>query len=140
VDAEDHARPASWMRVPTLASLELAAVGWRVLCRLPVAARVLADSDAVGSDEERCGPRLFSVEEVAAALGVSERWLADECRANQVTHVFIARKRRFTAAQVQQLVDRFTVTPIADRLAEAHRDRAMRRIEREAVAAGRSRR
>ena len=121
-------------------SLEVAAVGWRVLRRLPVAARVLADSNAAGSDEERCAPRLFSVEEVAAALGVSERWLADECRANRVTHVFIARKRRFTAAQVQHLVDRFTVTPIADRLAEAHRDRVMRRIEREASAAGRPRR
>jgi hypothetical protein len=121
------------------ATLAVAATGWRVLRRLPIAGRILAGittgiptgiTAADGSDEPN-GPKLFTVEEVAAVIGVSQRWLADECRANRVTHVHLARKRRFTVDQVHALLDRFTVTPIADRLAGSHRARVMRRLERE---------
>jgi hypothetical protein len=81
-------------------------------------------------------PKLFTVEEVAAAVGVSPRWLADECRADRVVHVLIARKRRFTADQVDQLLQRHTVQPAADRRADAARARVIRRLDREAAQRG----
>ena len=53
-----------------------------------------------GMDDDKI---YFTVEEAADQIGVSERWLADQCRAGTVEHVHIARKRRFTRQQVLKL-------------------------------------
>jgi excisionase family DNA binding protein len=63
---------------------------------------------ADGGREGESAAKLLTVDAVAELLGVSSRWLADECRAGRVTHVHIARKRRFTAKQVEQLIERFS--------------------------------
>jgi hypothetical protein len=141
-DAENVSLVPRWAEL-SQATLAIATASWRVLRRLPTAGRILAGITtgitAADGFNESNGPKLFTVEEVAALIGVSQRWLADECRANRVTHVHLARRRRFTADQVHALLDRFTVTPIADRLAESHRARIMRRLERESAPARRRR-
>jgi len=77
----------------------------------------------------------YTVSEVAARLGVSTRWLADECRAGRVEHIHIARRRRFTANQVDALILKYTVEPTdaiseeAKRLART-RDRVAGRLVR----------
>jgi excisionase family DNA binding protein len=73
----------------------------------------------------------FTVNEVAKRLGVSTRWLADECRAGRVEHVHIARRRRFTVAQVDALVARHTVLPEAAATVDVSRlDRTRERVVR----------
>jgi excisionase family DNA binding protein len=57
----------------------------------------------------------YTIEEVARRLRVSARWLADECRAERVEHVHIARQRRFTKQQVDALIAGRTVVPSADK-------------------------
>jgi hypothetical protein len=78
----------------------------------------------------------FTVAEVATRLGVSIGWLADECRAGRVEHMHIARRRRFTSAQVAALVAQHTVqaTPadmpeLTQRLART-RERVTRGLQR----------
>ncbi|MEU4244012.1 helix-turn-helix domain-containing protein [Actinoplanes sp. NPDC026619] len=82
----------------------------------------------VDTDEEEL---YFSVEQVARQLKVSARWLADQCREGRVEHVHIARKRKFTRAQVQKLLDTHTVQPakVADQ--ERGYERAVRRVQRD---------
>lgn len=63
-------------------------------------------------------------------LKMSARWLADQCRAEKVEHVHLARQRRFTPAQIQALVARRTVRPVADLKLDATRQRLLRLIER----------
>jgi hypothetical protein len=104
----EHISPVSRWAELSQATLAIATTGRRVLRRLPIAGRILAGITtgiptgitAVDGSDEPNGPKLFTVEQVAAVIGVSQRWLADECRANRVTHVHLARKRRFTADQV----------------------------------------
>ncbi|GAA2369423.1 helix-turn-helix domain-containing protein [Dactylosporangium salmoneum] len=73
--------------------------------------------------------RYYDIPEVAKLIRVSARWLADECRAGRVEHVHIARKRRFTAAQVETLMAANTVkaapTPV-----ETARTRAEKNLRR----------
>lgn len=73
----------------------------------------------------------YSVEQVARRLKVSTRWLADQCRAELVEHVYIARKRKFTPAQVEKLLSTHTVEPVdfADR--NRSYERAARRVQRD---------
>lgn len=77
----------------------------------------------------------YTVSEVARRLGVSSRWLADECRAGRIEHVHIARRRRFTAKQVDALIAKHTVEP-TEVTNEGHnrlyktRDRVARRLAR----------
>ncbi|WP_203820536.1 hypothetical protein [Paractinoplanes ferrugineus] len=73
----------------------------------------------------------FSVEQVAAKLKVSARWLADQCRDGRVEHVHLARKRKFTPAQVQKLLDSHTVKPAEVREQERGHERAVQRVLRE---------
>jgi excisionase family DNA binding protein len=79
--------------------------------------------------------RYYTVAEVAKRLGVSSRWLADECRAGRIEHIHIARRRRFTAEQVGALIAKHTVKPRIppnednERL-ERTRDRVTRRLTR----------
>lgn len=72
-----------------------------------------------------------TVAQVARRLGISARWLADECRAGRVEHVYIARRRRFTPEQVDSLVRKHTIEPTptceATQL-ERTRDRVTRRL------------
>jgi hypothetical protein len=58
--------------------------------------------------------RLFTVDEVARRLGVSARWLADQCQAERVEHVHLVRQCRFTDAQVDALVVSYPVRPGAE--------------------------
>lgn len=51
----------------------------------------------------------YTVSQVAKMLGVSSRWLADRCRAEEVDHVYMARKRKFTPAQVEKVLKQYTV-------------------------------
>lgn len=74
--------------------------------------------------------RLLRVEEVARRLGVSARWLADQCRAERVEHVHVARQRRFTMAQFEALIARFTVRPRADVQLDATKARVLRMLAR----------
>lgn len=73
--------------------------------------------------------RYYKVSEVAELIQVSARWLADECRAGRVEHVHIARKRRFTSAQVAKLMAKHTVTAEVTPADEA-RLRAERNLQR----------
>jgi hypothetical protein len=69
----------------------------------------------------------YTVGQVAKMLGVSPRWLADRCRAEEVDHVYMARKRKFTPEQVKQVLAQYTVKG-PDREAE---QRELERIARE---------
>jgi hypothetical protein len=69
----------------------------------------------------------YTVGQVANMLGVSPRWLADRCRAEEVDHVYMARKRKFTPEQVKQVLAQYTVKG-PDREAE---QRELERIARE---------
>ncbi|MGH8793571.1 MAG: hypothetical protein ACRDXX_13120 [Stackebrandtia sp.] len=66
---------------------------------------------------------LLTVDDLVAAYGVGRRWLADQCRANRVEHVYMSRKRLFTKAQAEAIVAQFTVRP-----APTAREREMARI------------
>ena len=72
----------------------------------------------------------YTVDEVARLLGISPRWLADECRAERVEHVHIARKRRFTSEQVARLLAAKTVSPITPERRAAVTANAVRRLSR----------
>lgn len=76
-------------------------------------------------------PIYYSVAEVAERLKVSKRWLEDQCRSELVEHVHLARKRKFTPAQVQKLLERHTVTPPKTRTREKPLERIARTLERE---------
>lgn len=69
----------------------------------------------------------YTVSQVARMIGVSSRWLADRCRAEEVDHVYMARKRKFTPEQVKQVMAHYTVKG-PDREAE---QRELERIARE---------
>jgi hypothetical protein len=73
----------------------------------------------------------FSVEEVARRLNVSPRWLADQCRDGRVEHVHLARKRKFTPAQVEKLLATHTVKPAEVEARERGYERAVRRVQRD---------
>jgi len=73
----------------------------------------------------------YTVGQVAKMLGVSSRWLADRCRAEEVDHVYMARKRKFTPAQVEKVLAQYTVEG-PDREAE---QKELERIARKAQAA-----
>ncbi|GAA0739636.1 helix-turn-helix domain-containing protein [Dactylosporangium roseum] len=93
-------------------------------------------SSANGGGEVEPAGKLLTIDAVAELLGVSSRWLADECRAGRIAHVHIARKRRFTAKQVDQLIERFSVQPQQEepeRLHPAVSNRVYRRLQRQGV-------
>jgi hypothetical protein len=69
----------------------------------------------------------YTVSQVAQMIGVSSRWLADRCRAEEVDHIYMARKRKFTPEQVKQVMAQYTVKG-PDREAE---QRELERIARE---------
>jgi hypothetical protein len=74
---------------------------------------------------------LATIADVAARLGISARWLADECRAGRIEHVYIARRRRFTPEQIDALLRKHTVEPPLNNEAtqlERTRDRVARRL------------
>lgn len=73
--------------------------------------------------------RYFDIPEVARLIRVSARWLADECRSGRVEHVYIARKRRFTAAQVETLMAANTIKALATP-EETARTRAEKNLRR----------
>ena len=74
--------------------------------------------------------RRYTIAEVAAELGVSQRWLADQCRSERVEHLFVARRRFFTEEQLARLIASFSVVPVG-RLdpKEIQREKVKRRLE-----------
>jgi hypothetical protein len=71
------------------------------------------------------------VEEAADLIGVSSRWLADECRAERMEHVHLARHRFFTHDQILRMLEMHVVKPFPDRAIEPHVARVMRRIQKD---------
>lgn len=47
---------------------------------------------------------LYPLAEVAEMTGLSERWLADQCRADKIPHTHIAAKHRMTLDQIDYLI------------------------------------
>lgn len=74
--------------------------------------------------------RMYTVDEVAKLLRVSARWLADQCRAERIEHVHVARQRRFTGPQVDALIVMLTIRPIERSTADRTRERVMRLLDR----------
>jgi hypothetical protein len=72
----------------------------------------------------------LTIKEVAAELRISERWLADECRAKRVEHIHMAGSRRFTRAQVEALIRANTVAAETDRALSAEQQRVLRELGR----------
>jgi hypothetical protein len=71
----------------------------------------------------------LTVEQVAKMVGCSPRWLADRCRAEEVDHVYLARKRKFTPEQAEKVMQQYTVKG-PDREAERKtQERIARRVE-----------
>jgi hypothetical protein len=99
--------------------------------RLAVADVGLHAPDALDDLE---GEHTYELRVVAKLIRVSERWLADQCRAEKVEHVHLARKRKFTVAQIRKLLKSHTVTPLdAERI-----DKELLRIARRAAAPSRT--
>ncbi|MGI5243057.1 helix-turn-helix domain-containing protein [Dactylosporangium sp. CA-139066] len=98
----------------------------------------MPNAASTADDGQRVEPagKLLTIDAVAELLGVSKRWLADECRAERVAHVYIARRRRFSTKQVEQLIERFSVQPRQkepERLHPAVSNRVYRRLQRQGV-------
>ncbi|WP_097319141.1 helix-turn-helix domain-containing protein [Paractinoplanes atraurantiacus] len=72
----------------------------------------------------------YTVDEAAKLLGVSSRWLADECRTERVEHVHLARRRSFTHSQLLALLKRHEVEPL-DRRVDGELERIKRRVARD---------
>lgn len=53
----------------------------------------------------------FSLQEVAAALGMSTRWVRDRCNLDGAEHQRYGHKIRFTAEQVAKLRARYVSEP-----------------------------
>jgi len=72
----------------------------------------MPEQDPKGQPALAVGPGqtlFYTVGHVAKMLGVSPQWLADRCRAKEVDHVYMARKRKFTPAQVEKVLKQYTV-------------------------------
>ncbi|GLY99865.1 hypothetical protein Acsp02_71180 [Actinoplanes sp. NBRC 103695] len=78
---------------------------------------------------EAAGEKLkYTVAEVSELLGVSPRWLADQCRAERIEHIHIARRRYFTHDQIVRLLEKHAVEPFDDRPVDPAVARAVRRV------------
>ena len=73
----------------------------------------------------------YTVEEAADLVGVSSRWLADECRAERVEHVHLARHRFFTHDQILRMLEMHVVKSFPDPVIDPHVARVMRRIQKD---------
>ncbi|MEV6842725.1 helix-turn-helix domain-containing protein [Actinoplanes sp. NPDC051411] len=76
----------------------------------------------------------YTVEEAADILGVSSRWLFDQCRAERVAHTHLARHRFFTGQQLMLLLRQYEVKP------EDKPDPELERIRRQVERGGARRR
>lgn len=82
----------------------------------------------------RAEPLLMTVEQAAARLGVSERWLAEEAAAKRVPHTKLGRHTRFAPRHLDAVIVAYEVAAelAADPLAEV-RARLRRMAERRAA-------
>lgn len=73
--------------------------------------------DELADGEEKTGraamwrPRLLSVAEAAAYLGVSDRWMYDQVRGGRLAALFIARAWRIRPEVLEQFADSFKARP-----------------------------
>ena len=68
------------------------------------------------------------IDEVARKLGVSRRWLENQCRDGVIEHVHLARKRKFTPEQVAKVLLTHTVHAEPQARDVSSRARTSRRI------------
>lgn len=54
-------------------------------------------------------PKVYTLDEVAAHIGMSRRWVADRVNKDGAEHIRFRKQVRFTAEQVEALVAMFTV-------------------------------
>jgi hypothetical protein len=80
----------------------------------------------------------YTIDEAAELLGVSPRWLADECRAERIEHVHLARHRFFTFDQLLRLLKKHEVEPLDVRV-DRELERVKRRIQRDRLSNGQRR-
>ncbi|BEL12817.1 hypothetical protein Q0Z83_110080 [Actinoplanes sichuanensis] len=73
----------------------------------------------------------YTVTEVAQRLRVSKRWLLEQCRTGRVEHVHMARKRKFTRAQVDKLLSKHTVIPAEQKARDKSVNRIAARVQRD---------
>jgi excisionase family DNA binding protein len=72
----------------------------------------------------------YTVTEVAQRLRVSKRWLLEQCRTGRVEHVYMARKRKFTRAQVDKLLSEHTVVTAEQKARDKSVNRIANRVQR----------
>jgi hypothetical protein len=77
----------------------------------------------------------YTVKEAAGILGVSSRWLFDQCRAERVAHTNLARHRFFTHEQLVGLLRQHEVKP--KEKPDPELERIRRQVERGRVGARR---
>lgn len=63
---------------------------------------MMAEAAGVGGNGQKFR---YTVEEAAALVGVSPRWLVNQCRAGEVEHVHLARRRFFSHDQLLRLLE-----------------------------------
>lgn len=71
----------------------------------------------------------YTVAEASELLGVSTRWLADQCRAERIEHIHMARRRYFSHDQIVRLLEKHAVEPFDDRPIDPTVARALRRVQ-----------
>jgi len=89
-------------------------------------ATVMSDPLGSGGRSEKLK---YTVTEVAELLGVSPRWLGDQCRAERVEHIHLARRRFFSHDQILRLLEKHAVEPFDDRPVDPRIARTIRRIQ-----------
>ncbi len=68
---------------------------------------------------------LYTLDQVAEMTGLSERWLADRCRADKIDHTRIEHRRRMTMTQIELLLEQHRVQPGAEEAEEAEAERKL---------------
>jgi predicted DNA-binding protein YlxM (UPF0122 family) len=66
----------------------------------------------------------YGLDEVAEALGMSTRWVRDQCKNNGAVHNRYGNKIRFTAEQVEQLRAMHTKAPVPESLTTGRKRRS----------------
>ncbi len=82
-------------------------------------------------------PKLYTLEEVAAATGFALRTLERDCRAGRIAHVHRGRARMMTADQVEALIELSIKQPLPDSEAGRRAAAQMRLLRMQAREAAR---
>jgi hypothetical protein len=69
-------------------------------------------------------PRDYTLDEVAASLRMSSRWLRGKLKEDKLEHERRGHKLLFTAAQVEAIRTRYTVKPVEQSMTTGRKRRA----------------